>query len=295
MSYRGIATIGFVGTGVMGEPMCRHLAQKSGARVSAFDLDPEPLARLAPHGVAAAGTIADVMQCDVVFLSLPSGEVVQELAQRPGGMLEAARPGQILVDLSTSSVRGTRELARAFAERGATFVDAPVARTRAAAEAGQLSAMVGADAQTYTAIEPLLATFASDVTRCGEVGCGQVVKILNNMVLFENVVAACRARAIGQRMGVDTEVLFSTLAKGSADSFALRNHCMKAVLPGEFPLRSFSVRYAAKDLAYALGLASEAGVTVDGAQEIRELFSDAAAQGWGENYWPVVSRLIDSR
>jgi len=292
VSVRAIATIGFIGVGVMGEPICRHLAQKSSKSVNAFDLDTQPLARLAEFGVTAARSIADVAQADVVFVSLPSGEVVNEIARGAGGLLEAARPGQLIVDLSTSSVDTTRELAAAFAERAVTFVDAPVARTRAAAEAGQLSVMVGADAATFARLSPLLATFASDITLCGDVGCGQVMKILNNMVLFQNVVAACEAAVIGQRLGVEPAVLFSTLAKGSADSFGLRNHGMKAVLPQEFPLRSFSVRYAKKDLAYGLLMAAQASVPADTAQRIDALFDAAISQGFGEQYWPVVSRLI---
>jgi 3-hydroxyisobutyrate dehydrogenase-like beta-hydroxyacid dehydrogenase len=93
-------------------------------------------------------------------------------------------------------------------------------------------------------------------------------------------------------MGVDPAVLFSTLAKGSADSFGLRNHGMKAVLPQEFPLRSFSVRYAKKDLAYGLVLAAQASVPADTAQRIDALFDAAISQGFGEQYWPVVSRFI---
>ena len=119
----------------------------------------------------------------------------------PEGLLRAVRPGQTIVDLSTSPVDSTRALAAAFAERGAVFIDAPVARTRVAAEAGTLSVMVGADVAVFERIKPLLATFASDITLCGPVGCGQVVKILNNMVLFETVVALCEARAIGERAG----------------------------------------------------------------------------------------------
>ena len=193
-----------------------------------------------------------------------AGDVVL-VAPRTAGLV-STRPGQIVVDLGTSPVDSTRALAAEFAQRGATFIDAPVARTRAAAEAGTLAVMVGSDAQVFERVRPLIATFASDITHCGPVGCGQVVKILNNMVLFETVVAISEAKAIGERAGVDPALLFHALSKGSADSFALRNHGLKAVLPGEFPERAFSVEYARKDLAYALQLASETGVDARGAR-----------------------------
>lgn len=285
--------IGFIGLGVMGEPICRNLARKTAATVIAFDLDPAPLQRLAADKVVAAASVADVMaQCDVVFLSLPSGEVVAQLCRQDGGLLAQARPGQTVVDLSTSPVDTTRALAQEFAARQAQFIDAPVARTRAAAEAGTLAVMVGASPEVFESVQPLIATFASDIALCGPVGCGQVLKILNNMVLFETVVAISEAKAIGERSGVDPQVLFDTLSKGSADSFALRNHGMKAVLPGEFPERAFSVRYARKDLLYALQLAENTGVDARGARVVDQWFTQAIDAGFGEQYHPVISRLM---
>jgi len=293
MSRAGFQQIGFIGLGVMGEPMCRNLAVKSGAPVLAHDREAAPMQRLAAHGVHTRPTAHEVVVgSEVVFLSLPSGEAVHALAHAPEGLLRAVKPGQTIVDLSTSPVDSTRALAAAFAERGAVFIDAPVARTRAAAEAGTLSVMVGAEPAVFERVKPLLATFASDITLCGPVGCGQVVKILNNMVLFETVVALCEARAIGERAGVDAALLFDTLSKGSADSFALRHHGMKSVLPGDYPERAFSVKYAHKDLLYALRLARETGVDARGARTVDGWYEQAIAAGLGDHYHPVISRLI---
>lgn len=285
--------IGFIGLGVMGEPICRNLARKSGVPVLALDLDLLPLQRLAADGVETAADKAALMNaCDVVFLSLPSGEVVDRLCRAADGLLSKARKGQIIIDLSTSPVDTTRGLAAAFQEHGASFIDAPVARTRAAAEAGTLSVMVGADATTFERVKPLIETFASDIALCGPVGCGQVVKILNNMVLFETVLAISEAKAIGERSGVDPTLLFDTLSKGSADSFALRSHGMKSVLPEAFPERAFSVRYARKDLMYALKLAQDAQIDARGARVVDDWFGQAIDQGFGDLYHPVISRLI---
>lgn len=287
--------VGFIGLGVMGEPMCRNLAVKGGRPVIGYDNNPAPLARLAAQGVVAGQSLAGVMNdCDLVFLSLPSGEIVEQLAVAPDGLLAHARAGQYIVDLSTSPVSLTRRLSADFAQRGATFLDAPVARTRAAAEAGTLSIMVGASQAQFDLVRPLLATFASEVTLCGPVGCGQVVKILNNMVLFETVVALSEACAIGRRAGVEPRMLLETFSLGSADSFALRNHGLKAILPREFPAKAFPVDYARKDLRYALALAQETGVAALGAQNVDRLFDAALAQGHGDRYFPVISRVIDA-
>jgi 3-hydroxyisobutyrate dehydrogenase-like beta-hydroxyacid dehydrogenase len=261
--------------------------------VIAFDLDPEALSRAGARGVQTARSAGEVARAsDIVFLSLPSGEVVEQLAHAADGLLANARPGQVVVDLSTSSVETTRRLAGEFAGRGVEFVDAPVARTRAAAEAGTLLVMVGGQRAVFERVRPLIATFASDVTLCGAVGCGQVMKILNNMVLFEIGVALAEAKAIGARSGVDPKLLFETLAQGSADSFALRNHGMKAMVPEQFPLRAFSVEYARKDLRYALRLARDVEVDARGARNVDALFDKAIAAGLGAQYWPVISALV---
>jgi len=285
--------IGFIGLGVMGEPICRNLVRKAGLPVTAFDMQAESLARLAAEGAQVAASVADlVASVDIVFLCLPSGEIVHEIAHQPGGLLASMRPGQVLVDLSTSSVDTTRALATAFAQQGVAFADAPLARTRAAAEAGTLSVMVGAEPELFERLRPLIATFATEITLCGGVGCGQVVKILNNLVLFETVLALAEAKLIGERAGVDPTLLFDTLSKGSADSFALRSHGMKSMLPGDFPERAFSVRYARKDLGYAMKLAQAAGVEASTAQTVNDFYDRAIAAGLGDLYHPVISELV---
>jgi 3-hydroxyisobutyrate dehydrogenase-like beta-hydroxyacid dehydrogenase len=288
--------IGFVGLGVMGEPMCRNLVQKSGRAVYGFDKCPEPLERLAQDGVIAAGDLAELARnCDVIFLSLPSGAHVASVCEGADGLIAQLRKGQILVDMSTSPAELAKQLGSACSERGVHFADAPIARTRQAAEEGTLAIMVGADDSTFARIEPLLACCGTDIIHCGSVGSGQVVKILNNMVLVGTVVSLAEALAIGRRSGVDGKVLFETLAKGSADSFALRNHGMKAMLPGVFPDRAFSSAYARKDIDYALQLAEQAGVAADAARHALDLLTASIERGDGDLYWPVLLRVIEEQ
>ena len=288
-------SIGFIGLGVMGEPMCRNLARKSGASVIAFDLRPEPLARLKADGVKAATSAREIMdQAAVIMLSLPSGSEVEAICAGEGGLLARSRSGQTVIDLGTSPVRLMRSLAEKSAARGVDFADAPVARTRAAAEAGTLSVMVGASERIFRRIEPLLKTFATEITHCGNIGAGQLTKILNNMVLFETGVALAEALALARRGGLDPALLLGTLAKGSADSFALRNHGMKSMLPGVFPERAFSAQYALKDICYALECAAEAGLELAGAELARARLERAIARGFGEQYWPVIARVIEA-
>ena len=285
--------LGFIGLGVMGEPMCRNLARRQRGKVLAHDLRPEPLKRLKLDGVSTARSIAELAShADVIFLSLPGEPQVRAVGLE---LSLAARAGQAIVDCSTAPVALARELAAKLTERGAHFADAPVARTRQAAIDGTLAFMVGADASLYHRIEPLLRTMGTDVLHCGPPGAGQAVKLLNNMVLSATVTALAEALAVAKAGGaVQPRVLFDALAKGSADSFALRNHGVKAMLPGNFPERAFSAQYALKDVSYALECAADVGLELPGAELARTRLQQAIAQGYGEQYWPVIAKVIEN-
>jgi 3-hydroxyisobutyrate dehydrogenase len=286
-------TIGFIGLGVMGEPICRNLVKRSGARVMAFDLTAEPLARLSAEGAAIAGSVAEVVESsEIVMLCLPSAKHARAVFEGDG-ILKHIRPKQVIVDLGTSSVNQTCDFARQLQAKGAFWADAPIARTRQVAQDGTLSVMVGASPELFAAIEPLIRCFATDVTRCGDVGAGQVTKILNNMVLFQTVNALAEAVAVAKRNGVEPALLLDTLSKGSADSFALRNHGLKAIVPGIFPERAFSTEYALKDLSYALELAADAGIKIRGAELIGQVLQEAIDGGSGGAYFPVIAKYVD--
>ncbi|MEO1720201.1 MAG: NAD(P)-dependent oxidoreductase, partial [Pseudomonadota bacterium] len=204
------------------------------------------------------------------------------------------REGQTVIDHGTSPVGLTRELAHAFAARGATFVDAPITRTRAAAEAGTLVVLFGGSVESFEHTKPVIEAFAEEVFHCGDVGAGQVVKQMNNMVLIQTVVGIGEALATARAAGVDGETLFAALEAGSGDSFALRNHGRKAMLPGVFPERAFSTTYALKDLDYAISLARQLGLDLNGAHTAKALLEQTIAAGNGDAYWPVVGNTIAS-
>jgi 3-hydroxyisobutyrate dehydrogenase-like beta-hydroxyacid dehydrogenase len=285
--------IGFIGVGTMGEPMCRNLARKSGATVLAADRNPEPLQRLAADGVKTASLDEIVESCRTIFLSLPGGKEVEQVCLGEGGILSKVRMGWTIIDTSTAPVSLARRLYAEFEGKASAFADAPIARTRQAAIDGTLSIMVGGTRETFARIEPLLRHLASEVTLCGEAGAGQAVKILNNMVLFQTVVGLAEALCIARANGIDGKILFETLTKGSADSFGLRNHGLKALLPGDFPERAFSTDYALKDLSYAIAMAEEAGVPALGADVARELMERAKELGFSKEYWPVLIKAIE--
>ena len=288
--------IGFVGVGVMGEPMCRNLVRKHDGPVTAYDLDPAPLERLAADGAAVAPSIAGLAEAaELIFLSLPSGREVRAVCLGDGGLIEHLPAGRTVVDTSTAPPALAREIEGAFAARGIAFADAPVARTRQAAIDGTLSIMVGGDEALVARLQPLLGYIARDVTHCGPVGSGQAVKILNNMILFQNVRALAEGLAIARRQGIEPATFLDAVGRSSGDSFALRNHGMKAILTERFPESAFPVTYALKDLDYALELAADSGIDAEGAVLVKALFAEAIENGLGARYHPVIATLIDRK
>ena len=291
-------TLGFIGLGVMGEPMCRNLARKSGAVVVAFDRRAQPLAALARDSVGAARSAGEVLaRADLIFMCLPGEPQVRAVALGPDGLAAHVRAGQTVVDMSTAPVALARELGHAFAAGGANFADAPVARTAQAAKDGTLSIMVGGDTAVFERLRPYLACMGTEITHCGPVGAGQAVKLMNNMVVAQTVVALAEALTVARASGaVDPKILFETLTKGSADSFVLRNHGMKSLLPDTHPTHgAFPTSYIIKDLSYALALAESAGVTLEQATTTRRLMERTMEAGYQDSYYTAVIRTIAQR
>jgi len=286
-----IKQITFIGLGVMGEAMCGNLARRGDWPVFAYDLKSEPLERLAAEGVPSATSMDEAAASDFVITCLPGGDHVRSLVLG-GRLLDKIKPGAVLVDMSTSQPALMREIAEAARAKNIDFADAPIARTRQAAADGTLAIMVGASDATFARIQPVMETIGSDVMHCGEVGTGQIVKIMNNIVLFQTVAALNEAVEMAEGAGMDGAALFEMLTKGSADSFALRNHGMKSSAPRIYPSPAFSVNYDAKDLRYALELADETGVDAAGARNVARLFEAAQAAGDGDKYWPVIRETL---
>ena len=286
-----VLTIGFIGLGAMGAGMCGNVVRKHGAPVHAFDLNPEALAAQVANGAIAAGSVVEIAKAaQVVLLSLPGGRQVDAVCTE---IAEHAAPGTVVIDLSTTGVADARSVAAKLAAAGMEFADAPVARARQAAVDGTLSIMVGAPDTLFARIEPLLRYMGSDVTHCGEVGCGQVVKLINNTLLFENVAAIAEMMVVGERAGVAPAKLVEAIGLGSGNSFALQSHGVKAMVPREFPEKAFPSDYVLKDMGYLIELAGQVGVEPRMANRAAQYYREAVDAGIGAKYFPVIVEMID--
>ena len=286
-------TVGFIGTGAMGEHMCRNVAKKGTYSVIAFDLSSDPLQRLANNGVTIAENAMDAAEkSNVLILSLPGGPEVESLAHNT--LLSPKLRGLTIIDMSTTPVKLTREIAIKFDDMGIKFLDAPVARTQQAAIDGNLSIMVGGDNDLLEKYRDVLLCMGPDISHCGPTGCGQIAKILNNMVVFQNGLALAEALTIGREAGMDGGHLLDIINKSSGASFVGMNHGLKAMVPGKFPLKQFPARYALKDLSYALQLADESGVVVPGAELVGKMLKKAIDIGNGDEYWPTIIKTVEN-
>lgn len=289
-----VKTLGFIGLGVMGEKMCANLIRKSGAPVVVFDVNEAPVSRLVELGATGTLSVADLAaKADVIFLCLPGEPEVRAVCLEPGGLIDSERPGQIVVDTSTNTVSCARDVARRLGEKGIDFADAPVSRTREAAAEGTLSIMVGGEPSTFRTLKPFLECMGTEITHCGGVGNGEIVKILNNMMNFEITLAVAEVLALGVKAGMDGKLLLETLSKGSSNSFVLQQHGMKFMLPRHFPEVAFSSRYVLKDLSYALKLGDENGQPLDIGHLAWKYYSTMVEEGMGDEYFPAVLKLVE--
>lgn len=285
--------LGFIGLGVMGEPMCKNLVRKSGLPVHVYDMSEQAVIRVVQEGgISAPSPEAIARQCDVVFLSLPSIDQVEVVVH---ALLASEKKPRMIVDMSTSDVARTRALAREVNAAGVDYVDAPVARTAEAARQGTLLVSAGGKKEDFTALKPLLDCIGSDVLYCGELGCGQIIKILNNMMVFITVNALSEVLTIGRRAGMEPGPLLDLLSQGSGDSFALRNHGMKSLAKDSFPEKVFPTTYAIKDASLALKLAQDGDFTPRIAQYTYDMLCQTRDAGFAQSYHPAVIQLIDGR
>jgi len=284
-------TIAFIGLGVMGGAMSRNIATKHAGRVIIYDLSQEALEALSDTKAEPVGSIEELGQlADVAFLSLPGGPQVEAVTTR---LAETLSPGSAIVDLSTTPVAVARKVSAALARKNIAFADAPVARTREAAQRGELSIMVGAPDDLFIRIQPMLAYMATDISHGGDVGSGQVLKLINNMLVFCNTAALAEMIVLGEKAGLRADILLDAVSKGSGDSFVLRNHGVKFMAPRNFPEKSFPSEYVLKDIEYVLELARDTGVALPAAKTTRAYYTAAVEQGLGQQYFPGIIQVVE--
>ena len=274
--------VGFVGTGNMGHPMAVNVV-KAGHQLAVWDLRPDATVALERMGARRAADLpALAREVRITLLSLPTEDVVERVVLgEPGqpGLITGARRGDVVFDLSTVSPGSTRRLAGRAAEHGLRLIDAPVSGSVSGAQAGTLAVMVGAPAADVEPYQPVLRAIGTSIFCLDELGRGNTLKLLNNLVALTNQAALCEAMALADRLGVPRQVVGDVLGKSSGASFILERKLAALVEHDYRP--GFFVDLARKDLGLALALAREADSRVTLGTQAWQLYGEASAAGFG--------------
>jgi 3-hydroxyisobutyrate dehydrogenase-like beta-hydroxyacid dehydrogenase len=274
--------VGFVGLGVMGLPMARNL-RAAGFSVAGWARRPETAARAAAAGIEMRDSLSALAQgTDVVITMVTTSADVEGVCLGPGGLLESAPKGSVLVDMSTIAPATSRRLAEAAAEAGIGFLDAPVSGGSFGAEQGSLTIMVGGDAGMLQRCRPLFEAMGDPqrIFHTGPAGSGEVVKLVNNMLVGSISAASLEALLVGVRAGVSLATLVDVIDVSSGGSAQLSGQLAKRALAGKLD-PGFSTDLLVKDLELAADLAREGGQPTPLTDLARGLFKASQAAGHG--------------
>lgn len=268
--------VAVIGLGQMGAGMAAHLAS-CGLKVVGYDISEAARKAVVAHGVSpAASTKAAVRGCGVVLSSLPDPTAVRAAWLGAGGIVESAKPGSLLIELSTIDPATMRDVAAAA--KGLAVVDCPVSGGPKDAWAGTLVLIVGAEPDVLQRAQPILAHLGASWQHTGGVGTAKVVKIVNNMMSMGNVLVAAEAFALGTNAGVDPQTLFAVLSKCGGRSFHFEKRFPNAI-KGDFS-PGFKMELGEKDLALAIDLGRQMKMPTPAASHARELYALALAEGF---------------
>ncbi|HET8578164.1 MAG TPA: NAD(P)-dependent oxidoreductase [Methylomirabilota bacterium] len=274
--------VGFVGTGNMGRPMAENILKK-GHELTVYDLQPEATAPLEALGATRApdlSTLARLVR--VTLLSLPDHHAVEAALfgrDRHPGLMANAQAGDVIFDLSTVGPESTRALAARCRKRGVKLIDAPVSGSVAGARAGTLTVMLGTTAEVAAPYEAVFRAIGSNLFYLGEVGQGNILKLLNNYVALSNQAVLCEAMALADRLGIPRQTVGDVLGKSSGASFILERK-LAAVVAHDYQA-GFFVDLAWKDLGLGLELAERSGSEVAVGREAWKLYGRAREAGLG--------------
>lgn len=274
------APVAFIGLGTMGYPMAGHL-QKAGHEVYVFNrTKTKAEAWQKEFQGKTADTPRDAARgAQFVFLCVGNDDDVRSVVYGENGVLAGMALGSILVDHTTTSAVLAREISEKCAEKGVSFVDAPVTGGESGAKQGSLSVLCGGDDLTVNLIRPIVSAYASSITRIGPVGHGQLAKMVNQICIAGCVQGLAEALAFGQRSGINMEKVLSAIGSGAASSWQMNNRGM-TMLEGKFDF-GFAVDWMRKDLGIVLDEASRNGASLPITSKVDELYSKVQEIGGG--------------
>lgn len=284
--------IGFIGLGVMGKSMAKNVL-KGGYKLVVSDLNKVAVGELKEMGAEEGQNPAEVAeQVDIIFMSLPNSAIVEGVALGENGILEGAKKGTIIIDLSSITPKSIRKVAEKAGEKGVEVMDAPVSGGASGAENGTLTIMVGGKKEIFEKVAPVLSCIGKKVTHVGEIGAGDTAKLVNNLLLGANMVAVAEALTLGVKAGLKPEVLYDIISESSGSSYALTAKYKNFIAPGNFE-PGFAIDLQYKDLQLAVDTAKDLKLPLIIGNISQQMFETARAKGMGTEDISAVIKLYE--
>jgi 2-hydroxy-3-oxopropionate reductase len=280
--------IGFIGLGIMGKPMAKNLL-KAGHELVVFDLNKENVENVIAAGAKAAASAADAAsQAPVVITMLPNSPHVKAVVLGENGVLEGAKPGTILIDMSSIAPLASQEIEKACAAKKVRMIDTPVSGGEPKAIDGTLAIMAGGDKAVFEEVKPILLQMGSTAVYCGAVGAGNTTKLANQIVVGLNIAAAAEAFTLVKKAGVDPQLVFEAIKGGLAGSTVLNAKAPMMIESSFKP--GFKIDLHIKDLANALDTGHGVGSPLPLTSLVREMMETLHADGFGNDDHSALAR-----
>ena len=284
--------IGFIGTGIMGQPMARNIL-KAGYEIIVYNRTQEKTGPLARDGAKVGMSPMEVAEwSDVVILMLTGPEAIDSVLGDEDGLLRGMSKGGMIINMSTVAPAYTRSLAAKLETNGIVLIDAPVSGSRKPAEDGTLIILAGGPQEKIKRLESVFLTMGKRIVYCGEVGQGSGMKMAVNLLLAIMMAGLSEDVSLGERLGLNTETVLETILSGplGCGLFNLKVDMLKNnVFPPQFPLK-----HMAKDLGFIMDTADENGISIQVGKAAWQLYQKGLEKGLGDQDVAVVKMMIDS-
>ena len=285
--------IGFIGLGAMGKPMAKNLI-KAGYDLTVHDLNPQPVEEILSLGAKKAKSPAEAARgAEVVITIVPADDEVKAVALGPEGVLEGARKGSVYFDMSSIAPHTSKSVAAEAEKKGIKFLDAPVSGGTIGAEKATLTIMVGGDKNVLDEHMEILKALGKTIYHVGDVGMGETVKMVNQMLLGINLVGIAEAFVMGTKLGVAPEVLYKVIRVSSGSSFLLDHRVPDYVFTGNFTQPGFAIDLLRKDLGLALESGKNTKVPLFMTGQAYQYYTRATAEGLGKKDMSAIIELVE--
>lgn len=284
--------IGFIGLGVMGKKMALNIL-KAGYELTVYDVVEKNVKDMVTEGASSATSPSDLAsKSEVVFTSLPNSAIVEAVVLGENGILSGCKEGTIIVDLSSITPKSIRKIHKICSDKKVEVVDAPVSGGAAGAEKGTLTIMIGGSAEVVEKISPVLSSIGKKINHVGEIGAGDTVKAVNNLLLGANMVAVAEALVLGKKAGLDADTMYDIISKSSGGSYALTAKYDNYIAKGNFE-PGFMIDLQYKDLQLAIDTAKDLKVPLIVGNMAQQMFETARAEGLGREDIAAVIKVFE--